>query len=128
MNEVAFPSDLKVLVVEDEALVAINLEAILEDLGCQVVGPAMRFERAEALIEADQSAQAAILDVNLGGQPVYPLAERLAARGIPIVFATGYGKAGIPVEWHDRPIIQKPYTMADVRSGLLSALDGRATP
>lgn len=125
MSDVAFPPDLRVLVVEDEALVAINLEAILEDLGCQVVGPAMRFERAEALIEADKSAQAAILDVNLGGQPVYPLAERLVARGVPIVFATGYGKAGIPVEWHGCPIIQKPYTMADVRSGLLTALNGR---
>lgn len=116
---------LRIFVVEDEALVAMNLEMILEDLGCRVIGPAMRFDRAEEMVANGIAADAAILDVNIGGREVFPLAEGLAAMRVPIVFTTGYDQSGIPDAWHNRPILQKPYTTEDVASGLLRALRGK---
>ncbi|WP_028032778.1 response regulator [Chelativorans sp. J32] len=112
---------LRIFVVEDEALVAMNLEMILEDLGCAVVGPAMRFDRAEAMVEGDLAADLAILDVNVGGKQVFPLAHRLVEK-MPIVFATGYDRTGIPSEWHGRPMLQKPYTSDEVARVLSQAL------
>ncbi|MCT8990578.1 response regulator [Chelativorans sp. SCAU2101] len=117
-------SGIRVLVVEDEALVAMDLEMILEDLGCAVVGPVMRLDRAEALVKADVEADAAILDVNVGGLQVFPLAALLAERGVPIVFATGYDSSGMPAEWNGRPTLQKPYTVEDVARRLLQAIAG----
>jgi two-component SAPR family response regulator len=113
---------IRVFVVEDEALVAMNLEMILEDLGCVIVGPAMRFDRAEEMVNGNLPADAAILDVNVGGREVFPLASQLTERGMPIVFATGYDQSGIPSEWHDRPMLQKPYTSDDVARALQQAL------
>lgn len=113
-------ADLKVFVVEDEALVAINLEDMLADLGCAGVVLAMRMEQALEAIDG-LDADVAILDVNLAGQPVFPVAERLAERGTPIVFATGYGRAGLPSEWQSRPVLQKPYTMGEVAESLRKA-------
>lgn len=113
---------LSVFVVEDEALVALNLEDILVDLGCKVVGPAMRLERAEAMVDQGMQADVAILDVNVAGTMVFPFARRLAAAGMPLVFATGYGRSGLPEEFGTRPILQKPYTTDDVRAGLAEAL------
>jgi two-component SAPR family response regulator len=115
---------IRVFVVEDEALVAMNLEMILEDLGCVIVGPAMRFDRAEEMVNGELPADAAILDVNVGGREVFPLASQLTERGMPIVFATGYDHSGIPSEWHDRPMLQKPYTSDDVARALQQALAG----
>lgn len=115
---------LRVFVVEDEALVAMNLEMILEDLGCQVVGPAMRLEHAEEMVKDGIAADAAILDVNVGGRDVFSVAEDLAEAGLPLVFATGYDRSGIPDVWHGRPILQKPYTTEDVAVSLSRALEG----
>ncbi|NMG39561.1 response regulator [Chelativorans sp. ZYF759] len=115
-------ADLNVLVVEDEALVALNLEDMLADLGCRVVGPVMRLAKAVEFFESSPLPDIAILDVNLGGEPVFGLAERISSKRVPIVFATGYGKAGLPQEWHRWPILQKPYTMDDVASSMKSAL------
>ncbi|WEX11324.1 response regulator [Chelativorans sp. AA-79] len=115
---------LRIFIVEDEALVAMNLEMILEDLGCLIVGPAMRFDRAEAMIGGELAADVAILDVNVGGRQVFPLAHRLEGR-MPIIFATGYDQTGIPAEWHGRPMLQKPYTSEDVARALTRVLDGR---
>ena len=87
---------LRVLVVEDEALVAMQLEDMLDELGCVVVDVAGTVSRGVALAaDAAVALDGAILDVNLGGEKVYPVAERLAARGVPFVFCTGYGVAGI---------------------------------
>lgn len=105
---------LKVLVMEDETLVAINLETILEDLGCTISGPIMRYDEAEALLAGTVDADVAILDVNFGGRPIFPIARELAARNVPLVFATGYDRSGIPEEWHERPILQKPYTAEEI--------------
>lgn len=114
---------LRVFVIEDEALVAMNLEMILEDLGCRVVGPAMRLERAEEMVRDGVAADAAILDVNLGGRDVFSVAENLAEAGMPLVFATGYDRSGIPDTWSGRPILQKPYTPEDVATCLSRALE-----
>ena len=95
-----------------------NLEDILLELGCRVVGPAMRLEEADQLFEDACAADAAILDVNLSGKQVFPLAERLAARGLPIVFATGYGRSGLPEIWQQNPVLQKPYTSDQVAAAL----------
>ena len=113
---------LSVFVVEDEALVALNLEDMLFELGCTIVGPAMRLDRAEQMLAEGIKADVAILDVNVAGQMVFPFARRLAENGMPIVFATGYGRAGLPEDLHDMPILQKPYTLDDVAVGLRSAV------
>ncbi|MBN9036902.1 MAG: response regulator [Rhizobiales bacterium] len=118
------PPGLAVFVVEDEALVALNLESMLDDLGCRVVGPAMRFDRAQAMIDEGVEADVAILDVNIGGRSVFDLAVQIRERGIPILFATGYGRGGIPGEWQHRPILQKPYTERDVGRAIREALAG----
>lgn len=114
--------DLNVFVVEDEALVALNLEDMLADLGCRVVGPVMRLSRAIEFFEEAPLPDIAVLDVNLAGEPVFELAERIDSKGVPIVFATGYGRAGLPDGWHRWPILQKPYTLDDVASSLKAAL------
>src|ERR1700692_3817867 len=81
----------RILVVEDEMIVAWLLEDMLADLGCAVVGPAVSINQALAMIDAE-AIDAAVLDVNLNGQVSYPIADALAARGVPFVFSTGYAK------------------------------------
>ncbi len=116
------PNGLRVFVVEDEALVLLNLETMLEDLGCVVVGPAMRFAQAEEMIGKGVAADVALLDVNLGGKPVFDLAGRLVETGMPIAFTTGYGRGGLPEEWQNRPVLQKPYSLNEVAEGLAAAI------
>ena len=110
----------RVFVLEDESLVLFNIEDILADLGCEVVGPAMRFDQAEAMFEEAAGADLAILDVNIGGTPVFPLAERFKERGTPLIFATGYGRSGLPEEWQSWPVLQKPYSREDVEAAMRS--------
>jgi CheY-like chemotaxis protein len=112
---------LRVSVVEDETMVAILLEDMLVDLGCEVLWTAHRVAKALDLV-AGSNPDAAILDVNIAGDMVYPVAEALAARGIPFVFTTGYGVRGVADDWRDRPIVQKPFQVEHVSRGLLSAL------
>ena len=119
-------ADMSVFVVEDEALVAINLEDMLMDLGCTVAGTAMRVEQAEQMLGGGLACDVAILDVNLGGDMVYPLAGRLREQGVPIVFATGYGQEGLPEEWRSHAILQKPYTGDQVAAALIRAIGGIA--
>ncbi len=105
---------LKVFVVEDESLVAMQLEDMLMDFGCDLVGLAMRVNRAMDMLATVAEIDVAILDVNIGGDKVYPVAEALRARHIPIIFATGYGRAGVEPEWQSYEILQKPYTALEV--------------
>ena len=116
---------LKVLVVEDEALVSMLLEDMLSDLGCEIVGPIMRL--AEALAAAEDTAQAmdiAILDVNLAGERSFPVAEALERRGCLFVLATGYDDAGIDERWRDRPMLRKPFLPHQLEQALQEALAG----
>ncbi len=103
----------KILLVEDEALVAMLLEDMLADEGCDVVATAPRLTEALAYAESLEF-DLAILDLNLAGENTFPVAEALSARNKPFVFATGYGAGGLPPEWRDRPTLQKPFTATDV--------------
>ena len=110
---------LRVAVIEDEALVSLLIEGILEDLGCEVVGSAARVvEGVDMVSRLSDEIDAAILDVNLAGETAFPVAEALAERGIRFGFATGYG-ASLPAPWSDRPTLQKPYILSDIRDLLL---------
>lgn len=118
-------SGLRLFVVEDEALVAMLLEQMLEDLGCEVVSLAGTVD--QALGQVDQVAprvDAAILDVNLGGERVYPVADALAERQVPFLFATGYGPSGLEDRYPDRTVLSKPYVEATLVKALLRMRDG----
>lgn len=103
----------RVLVVEDEMLVAMLLEDMLTDLGCTPVGPAGDIEDALRLVE-NARFDMAILDVNLNGHGSYPIADALKARGVPFAFATGYGADGVSAGYADAPTLQKPFLQADL--------------
>jgi CheY-like chemotaxis protein len=109
-----------VLVVEDESIVSLLIEDMLLELGCSTVWLAANVAEALRMV-GDKKPDAAVLDVNLGREAVYPVAERLDAIEVPFVFATGYGRAGVDSRWLDRPIIQKPYD-TDVLAQSLSSL------
>ncbi|MBU1324147.1 MAG: response regulator [Alphaproteobacteria bacterium] len=113
--------DRRVLVVEDESLVAMLLETMLEDMGCLTVGPASSVDEGLRMVD-EEEMDAALLDVNVGGTPVFAVAAALEARGIPLVFSTGYGEGGLPENWRGRPTVQKPFTEAVIRDALMKAL------
>lgn len=118
-------SGLKVFAVEDESLVAMQLEDMLFDFGCEVVGLAMRLAKAVEMAGDLPTIDFAVLDVNIGGEKIYPVAERLREREVPIVFATGYGRAGVDPQWHECPIVQKPYTAKELSSHIVAAITRR---
>jgi CheY-like chemotaxis protein len=103
----------RVLVVEDEMLIGMLLEDMLTDMGHTVVAIVPRVNEALATARRE-SFDVAILDVHLNGQAVFPVAEVLIERGIPFVFATGYGERGLPEQYRNRPILQKPFAMDDL--------------
>ena len=107
-----------ILIVEDESLVAMLLETILEDMGCTPVGPISNVDEALALLAGDVALDGALLDVNVAGREVFPVAAALKALGVPFVFSTGYGEGGLPDEWRGEAVIQKPFTEAAVRDAL----------
>lgn len=99
------------------------LEDMLGDLGFEVVGPAARLADAVALANGE-ALDGAILDVNVAGEPIYPVVEALARRGVPFMFSTGYGAGGIDASYRDRPMLQKPFSQADLEAKLRAALAG----
>src|SRR5512146_950144 len=104
---------LRVLVVEDEMMVSMLIEDMLGELGCLVIGPASRLDEAMQLAR-DAELDCAVLDVNLGGQPIFPLADLLRERGRPFAFATGYGDAGLRDVDKGSPVLQKPFREGDL--------------
>ena len=104
---------LRLLIVEDEALVAMMIHDVVSDAGAEVVGPAANVEMAMSVL-GSESIDGAILDVNLGGQRVDPLADALRARKIPFLFVTGYGKSGIGERFPAAAVISKPFDDADL--------------
>jgi CheY-like chemotaxis protein len=107
----------KVLVVEDEALVAVLVEDALLDAGFDVIGPAATVEEALALLEAG-APDAVVLDLNLAGETSTPVADALARRGIPYVIATGYGASGLPQGHQHAMVLAKPYDPAELTAML----------
>lgn len=112
----------RVLIVEDESLVAMLLETILEDMGCTPVGPAATIEEGLRMVADGAPVDAALLDVNVAGKQVFPIAQALRDRGVPFVFSTGYGESGLPDEWRGQSTLQKPFTEAAVRDALMEAM------
>ena len=96
---------LRVLLVEDDVMICLLLEDMLQELGCEIVGPACDLKRATDLAQGEASIDVAILDVNLGGQVVFPVADILARRGVPVLFATGLGADGLPEAWRGHQTI-----------------------
>ncbi len=113
---------MRVIIVEDAILLAMELEAGLIEAGANVVGAAALVEEAMALVDLDLDA--AVLDCNLNGVSVSPVAEALAARGVPFLFATGYGESRGAPEGFDAPIVRKPYDVAQITAAL-AELTGR---
>jgi CheY-like chemotaxis protein len=111
----------RVLVVEDESRIAMLIRDTLEDMGCEVVATAARFddawEKATSL-----PFDVALLDVNLDGESSYPIAQELANRGRAFVFATGYGTSSLPESLQGAPILQKPFMRSDLERALRAAL------
>ncbi len=116
----ATPRERCILVAEDEMLVALMLQDMLSDLGFRTV-MAARVGKA-AKIAATADVDCAILDINLDGEPSYPVAEALRRRGVPIVFSTGYGKANLSADYWDCPILSKPYSEQELELVLTKAL------
>lgn len=104
-------------------LVSMLVEDMLADFGCSVVGPAPDFDKAMALANTAE-IDAALLDVNLSGRPIFPVADALRARGVPFAFASGYGAAGLEEGHRDALVLQKPFRQADLEralNGLMAA-------
>ena len=120
------PASLKgarVLIVEDAVLLALELETGLSEAGAEVIGPAYELDEALALL--DQPIDAAVLDANLNGHAVTPVAEALHRRGVPFVFATGYGETGGPPGGFEAPVIRKPYDVTQVAAAVAALLATR---
>jgi CheY-like chemotaxis protein len=114
----------RILIVEDELMIRMLLADMLDELGYAVAGEASRVDEA---LEATNKVEfdLAILDVNLNGQPVLPVAENLAVRGTPFVFATGYGERGVPEAYRGRPTLKKPFQIDDLRRVLDEAVGSK---
>ncbi|WP_426123041.1 response regulator [Pararhizobium sp. PWRC1-1] len=111
----------RILVVEDEVLLAMHLEDLLIEMGHEVVGPAIRI--VEALKFARQAdLDFAVLDVNVAGSQSFPVADVLLARAIPFVFATGYGAEGFLDRYRDHPTLRKPYEPRELQRAIERAL------
>jgi len=116
----------RVLLVEDEMMVAMLVEDMLLDVGCEVIGPVTRVDEALAHTQSG-GIDVAILDVNLDGHETYAVADALSEKGIPFVFATGYGAGGLKDGYKGTPTLQKPFQQRDLLKVLADAVaSGRA--
>src|SRR5215210_3587188 len=115
----------RVLVIEDEALVAMLIEDMIHDSGDEVVGSACRLSDALVLVQETQ-ADVAVLDLNLGGALAYPVADVLRQRGVPMVFTSGYGSAAPVNHFQDCPILDKPFDQNSLEQAIGTALRSRA--
>lgn len=107
----------RVLVVEDESLIAMLVEDGLETLGYEVVGPVGTVDAALRIVE-QTPFDLALLDINLGGKQSFPIAEALESRGIPYVFLTGYDRSSLPLAFQHRFGLQKPFRMSALQQAL----------
>jgi len=117
-----FLDGLCVLVVEDEAIISFLLEDMLGELGAADVRHAGNLKTALAFLDTHKP-DLAVLDVNLGGEHVYPVAEKLEGQGVAFLFTTGYGKSGLDPRWSAKLVVQKPFNL-EVMTAALRALLG----
>jgi len=111
----------RVLIVEDELMIRMLLEGMLTDLGHSVAAEAGGLDEAISLAKQAEF-DLAVLDVNLNGTPVTPVVEILVERGVPFIFASGYGQRGLPEAYRTAPILQKPFQQSDLEDALRAAL------
>ena len=115
------PSRRAVLLVEDEVMIRMMVADMLDELGYPVAGEAGDIDEAVRLVQATEF-DIAILDVNVNGKVISPVAEAVTLRGRPFIFATGYGSAGLPEKFRDNPTLQKPFQMETLKRALEAAL------
>jgi CheY-like chemotaxis protein len=114
-------SGIKILLVEDEGFVALMIEDMLQELGCEIVASVARLKEA-CDIASTAELDLAVLDINLGGERSFPIANILQERGVPFMFSTGYGKNGLPPELSGSPVLSKPFAAKELEETLSSAL------
>ena len=112
---------LSVLLVEDEAIIRMMIAGMVEELGHDVVAEAGNIAEALKLAKTADFG-IAILDINVGGQRIEPVAEILHDRRVPFVFASGYGAAGLPEKYRDRTVLQKPFLVQQLAEAIAVAL------
>jgi CheY-like chemotaxis protein len=110
----------RILVVEDEAMISMLLEDMVLDCGAEIVGPVAKFDDALELAHRAEF-EVAVLDLNLNGTLSYPIAEVIRERGIPVIFATGYGADGLLDRFRDCPTLQKPFSQQDFAEAVAAA-------
>ena len=118
----------RVLLVEDEYFIAVELHSALESRGAEVVGPAATVKDALALVAGAGPLDGAVLDINLRGEMAYPVADALLTRGIPFVFTTGYDEAVIPSRFTGIVRCEKPANPVKVAEALFAGSAGRGGP
>jgi CheY-like chemotaxis protein len=116
----------RILLIEDSPVVGPFTAELLEELGCQVVGPAPNMAAARELIDGG-GYDAALMDIHIRGERVFALCEVLEAKAVPFVLTSGYADWQIPDKWADRPRLQKPYTLGQVEQALARAFDYNAS-
>lgn len=121
MQEAGPLQGLRVLVVEDETLVAMLIEEYLMEFGCEVAFSARRVSKGLQSLNSIE-VDAAVLDVNVAGESVSPIAEILDRRNVPFIFASGYGAKGVEQRWTGRPVLQKPFSARELRLALLACV------
>lgn len=114
---------LHILVVEDEYLIAMDMDVTLTSLGAQVVGPAPSIETAFQAIADDGRVDVAVMDINLGEERSYPVAEVLAERGVPVIFVTGYDDLVVPSPFSSFPRLNKPFNPIALKALILESVE-----
>jgi len=116
----------RILVIEDSPVVGPFTAELLADLGCEVIGPAPNMAAARELIESGKEIDAALMDIHIRGERVFPLCDVLAAKDVPFVLTSGYADWQMPDKWQDRPRLNKPYTLEQVGDALGVLFDSSA--
>ncbi|MCJ8143775.1 response regulator [Ancylobacter sp. A5.8] len=118
----------RIFIVEDESLVALMIEAMVEELGGQVIGSARRIDEALDFVgSSHEQIDIALLDINLGGMHSYEIAQAVTGWGIPLVFSTGYNDGSIIEEWRSQPLLSKPFQLAELQAALGNAIASRTS-
>jgi len=113
----------RILVVEDSPVVGPFTAELLSDLGCTVIGPAPNMAAARELLDGEAEIDAAMMDVHIRGERVFPLCDALDAKGVPFLLTSGYADWQMPDKWGDRPRLAKPYTIDQVEEALAALLE-----